>query len=666
MKLKIIALLVCILLMITSYAGIAPGNKMLADGNTLSHAGGTNSLIILKADDASTVASLLLAKGFDVLENTIQDHTVQVVVTPTELCYLQHQGFEITSITQGRPFRDIQHEQISENSTFIPPGYSDYTEIINQMNMTASTYPALCQVYDLTTTYGVSPTYEGRHLYAMKISDNVQQDEDEPTFLIVGCHHAREIVTPVIALYAITQLTTQYGNNPEITAAVDGNEIWITPVWNPDGYEYMFNYDNWWRKNRHPYPPGIGVDLNRNYPFGWDSPGGGSPDPTDETYRGPSPASEAETQTMIAFSTDQHFTKVLDYHSYGREVLYGYCALTHPFSNFLRSEAISLSTASGYGGSVRIPSADGENYEMQLAINGSYANLIETHTDFQPTYASAQTEAALLWPGILWMFQRPISLSGHIRNAITEEPLVVSIKLQEITFPNGEYFMSEPQFGRYHLFLPPGTYTLNLSLDGYYPQCQQVIITQTSAQVLEIMMQPVNAAPNTPIINGPTKGKPGVSYNYTFMSSDPDGDNVFYYIDWGDGTNTSWIGPYLSGEIVTMSHSWMNEGTYPIKTKAKDIDDTESSWSEPFRVEIIQLETTILLGLIRNLKESGEFITFNAARLLMLPSTQLIHTSGEIIISQNYTFGFVGQKVIIGVFKAAVLSETTGSYHQPS
>jgi hypothetical protein len=50
----------------------------------------------------------------------------------------------------------------------------------------------------------------------------------------------------------------------------------------------------------------------------------------------------------------------------------------------------------------------------------------------------------------------------------------------------------------------------------------------------------------------------------------------------------------------------------------------------------------------------------------MLPSTQLVHTSGEIIISQNYTFGFVGQKVIIGIFKAAVLSETTGFYHQAS
>ena len=67
--------------MITSYAGITPGNEMLADGNTVPQAGETNSLIVLKADDASTVASLLFAKGFDVLENSIQDHAVQVIVT---------------------------------------------------------------------------------------------------------------------------------------------------------------------------------------------------------------------------------------------------------------------------------------------------------------------------------------------------------------------------------------------------------------------------------------------------------------------------------------------------------------------------------------------------------------------------------------------------------
>jgi len=228
---------------------------------------------------------------------------------------------------------------------------------------------------------------------------------------MVSCHHAREIVTPVIALYAIEQLTTEYGNDPDITAAVDDYEIWISPVWNPDGYEYCYYVNNWWRKNRQPYPPGVGVDLNRNYPFGWDSWCSGDTDPTSETYKGPSPASEAETQTMMVFSDDRHFAKVIDYHSHGREVLYGYCCHSHPFSNFFYSEAVCLSTAAGYGESVRAPSAEGEHYEWQIWANGSHAFLMETHTEFQPSYSSAQAEAAQVWPSTMWLLERPISVS---------------------------------------------------------------------------------------------------------------------------------------------------------------------------------------------------------------------------------------------------------------
>jgi len=119
--------------------------------------------------------------------------------------------------------------------------------------------------------------------------------------------HGTEIITPVLALYASEQLTTQYGIDPTITDLVNEYEIWIAPVWNPDGYVHVFNVDNFWRKNRHVFEDGIGVELNRNYPFGWDSPCAGSTDPSDGGYKGPVPASESETQTMIALSEDRRF-----------------------------------------------------------------------------------------------------------------------------------------------------------------------------------------------------------------------------------------------------------------------------------------------------------------------------------------------------------------------
>ena len=79
--------------------------------------------------------------------------------------------------------------------------------------------------------------------------------------------------------------------------------------------------------------------------------------------------------------------------------------------------------------------------------------------------------------------------------------------------------------------------------------------------------------------SGPTSGRPDIEYTYTTNTTDPDGDDVYYYVDWGDGTNTGWDGPYSSGAEVIQSHSWSKIGKYTIKAKAKDIYDTESDWA---------------------------------------------------------------------------------------
>jgi len=87
-----------------------------------------------------------------------------------------------------------------------------------------------------------------------------------------------------------------------------------------------------------------------------------------------------------------------------------------------------------------------------------------------------------------------------------------------------------------------------------------------------------NQPPATPTITGPAKGKVGTATEYNFTATDPDGDKVYYFIDWGDTTNSSWIGPYSSGEKITQSHTWSEKGTFTIKAKAKDIYGNESDW----------------------------------------------------------------------------------------
>ena len=572
---KIYCLIICIFFIISSFSFLSLGkiNNPIESNETL-----TSSHVIINKENAQKIATDLRYDGFDILYKTITENSFELIVTPEELSSLKSRGLNPEIISYGRPFIEIQNERQQNIIGQLPPGYLDYTDIIDEMNDFESSYPSICKVYDLTESYYMSPTYEERHIYAIKISDNVEEDEDEPTFLMVSCHHAREVITPVIALYSIDQFTSNYGSDPDITALVDEYEIWISPVWNPDGYEYVYYVDNMWRKNRQPYSPGIGVDLNRNYPFGWDSECSGSTDPNSETYKGPSPASEVETQTMIKFSNDQHFTKVLDYHSHGSEVLYGYSCHSHPFSSFFQSEATDISIAAGYGGSIRIPSAEGENYEWQIAFNGSYANLMETHTTFQPEYDSALDEAAQVWPATIWMLERPISVSGHVKDSLTGEPIKAKITIEDISFPNEEELYSEPSYGRYHLFLPPGSYKLEFSSDNYNSRSQQVTITDTSSEILEIELDRYNEKPNNPSIDGPNEGIPGIEYCYTISSTDPDNDNLEYYIQWGDDNCEEWIGPYLSGEEFKINHSWDSQGMYFIKVKTRDIYGEESSW----------------------------------------------------------------------------------------
>jgi len=85
--------------------------------------------------------------------------------------------------------------------------------------------------------------------------------------------------------------------------------------------------------------------------------------------------------------------------------------------------------------------------------------------------------------------------------------------------------------------------------------------------------------PNPPIIDGPTHGKAGVAYSYTFVSTNPEANDVYYWIEWGDGAQTGWIGPYPSGQIVTVNHTFTKKGIYMIKAKAKDVYNAESAWA---------------------------------------------------------------------------------------
>jgi hypothetical protein len=98
---------------------------------------------------------------------------------------------------------------------------------------------------------------------------------------------------------------------------------------------------------------------------------------------------------------------------------------------------------------------------------------------------------------------------------------------------------------------------------------------------------------------GTTVGKANIEYLYTTITIDPEGDRIYYLFDWGDGTDSGWIGPYHSGAEANASHNWAKKGMYDIKVKAKDEHGSQSFWSDPLSVSmpknrIINIKTVFL------------------------------------------------------------------------
>ncbi|HIH28646.1 MAG TPA: DNRLRE domain-containing protein [Thermoplasmata archaeon] len=112
--------------------------------------------------------------------------------------------------------------------------------------------------------------------------------------------------------------------------------------------------------------------------------------------------------------------------------------------------------------------------------------------------------------------------------------------------------------------------------DPYIPIIRLTTKESSFIPVLEIL---VNDPPVAPQITGQTNGGVGNSYDYTFIGSDPDGDQLYYTIEWGDGQTNTWVGPYPSSQPLTLPHSWSEKGTYNVRAKVKDTHDAESDWA---------------------------------------------------------------------------------------
>ena len=196
---------------------------------------------------------------------------------------------------------------------------------------------------DIADVFSIGRTVEGRDIFMIKISDNVRIDEEEPNVFVVGCHHAREWISVEVPLLFARYVLEHYGDNPEVQRVINGSQLYILPILNPDGLEFSIHVYRWWRKNR-SYNGNYswGTDLNRNYGYQWgydDS--GSSPDPYSNIYRGASPFSEQETGALRQFYLAHPPAGTLSYHNYSQSIGYPWGYTYNPAPDEAEMDAIA-------------------------------------------------------------------------------------------------------------------------------------------------------------------------------------------------------------------------------------------------------------------------------------------------------------------------------------
>jgi carboxypeptidase T len=179
--------------------------------------------------------------------------------------------------------------------------YRTVDALYEQLTAWAAAYP------DLTELRTIGESYEGRQLLTLRLT-NQATGGDKPVFFLMAGIHGRELITPEAAMVFIDRILSGYGFEADVTWLLDYGIIEVMVVANPDGHVRNESNPQWpgWRKNTNRThgtcdETSFGVDLNRNFAFAW---GNASTYPCSETYQGPAPISETETQAITDLIRD--------------------------------------------------------------------------------------------------------------------------------------------------------------------------------------------------------------------------------------------------------------------------------------------------------------------------------------------------------------------------
>ena len=361
-----------------------------------------------------------------------------------------------------------------------------YAALATELQTMADTHPTLCRIEQIGTSVN------GKELLALVISDFPHTDEDEPEVRIVGGIHGDERLGATLSFRLADWLLTNYGGTDadgvRATALVDGTELWVLPMLNPDGWEANT------REN------GNGQDLNRSFPDGIVGTvstvfAEGAPDTS---------GMEPETAAFMAWTAARRFTLGATLHTGAKLVCYPYgnrqdgaslysatpddalfIDLSHAYVDNHPDMATDGTVTGGIINSCDWYRVLGELPDWAYRYTGSLEVTVELDTPDAPPEDPAWADNQESMLAFIQYAQRGIR--GIVRDAVTGTPLSAAIGITG----NSREVYTDPDAGDYHRVLLPGTYSVTVSAPGYLPQTAVgVVVAGEAATRLDLDLTP--------------------------------------------------------------------------------------------------------------------------------------------------------------------------------
>ncbi len=432
-------------------------------GSAAAAAAPARDLVLVTNADANDVRSI---EQTGALVNDVRPDGVVAEASASEQAGLAGIGFSVRVLT---PNVTAVYQANGTDGRYLT-----YAQFRDTMATIAQDNPGICKLETLGTSYN------GNLLLAMKVSANPLVHENEPAVHFEGGIHGNEKIGWAVAFEMLKYVVSNYGSDTLVTRLVNTRELWLHPMYNPDGYD----------TNPAIRHNGNGVDLNRNWGWMWGW----------EYYMGDAPFSEPENRAVFDHILRHPFVMFVSFHAGTEFISYPWSCDTaqatpeNQLMDFL-SQRYSIPNGYPYGqGSVGMYPINGSTKDFDYG-QGMMGWSIEVHYTKTPPAETIQPTFNRNRSAILEFYHRAgQGMNGVVTEVTNGKPVHAQIWVSPANWPS----FNDATLGDFHRFYLPGTYSVTFRAPGYRDTVVSGVVVPNSGDssvTVDMQMTPDGAAP---------------------------------------------------------------------------------------------------------------------------------------------------------------------------